>query len=378
MDDSIVTVTVNFWDPITLEYHGTHELTRYGEYLIGGDEPTAGGNQLVQAYAYDANGKIRAVAEATGIISTTSDSVVLTAKPVRLMGGNVQKTGQSISGTPVIVKTSEIGISCEYATGMTCDGLNIYVSRSLVNVGDVNQIVRQVISSKVVAPFVGGGVGVDEDNGAQSIWYNEGELAGLTTDGRYLYVGNSLGWINRISFSAFSKRLGDIPPCSNWFYVAELSLSTDGAYLYIEMDKLHRLDLTSLQLSHLDPVDWAWKSTTPTASYIGKWGILAPPTTDGARLFWVDGNTGNQNSILCGGGGYTSWQAYAPSSFIGETTDGTILYRFGYTSGEPGARFTSIGIEAISGTGTILSNVSGNYSSQLIATDGVTLFGYAE
>lgn len=362
-DAEIATVAVYLWDPVTLAFHGTATLNRFADEFIGGIEPTTLGSQLVQAYAYDMYGKIKAVAEATGTISSESDSIALTAKPVRLMGGNVQKTGGSIGLTPVVVKAGDVGIDCYNGNGMACDGLNLYIVD-----GDNSLVKRRVISSKAVALFAGAGAGSDEDKPGQSPAFEMAGIQGITTDGSRLYLalGNRMG-IERLEFSGSCKKLFTFPYDAAYpnDRVNPIWLTTDGAYLYVADNRMHRLDLASLEASHLDSSDWSWKAHCPAEKFV--FGGL---TTNGSSLFWS--HSGEYSMSAVGGDGSL---LAAIGDFGGAITDGSNLYMFNDIVGD-GSISGARKIDCATGATTALGNAAGNYA-HLIATDGDSLFVFA-
>jgi hypothetical protein len=368
-DSAIMSVTVNLWDPVTLAFHGTFELSRCGDFFKGGGEPIELGPQLIQAYAYDAAGKIRGVAEESKGITKVDDYVQIINKSARLMGGNVQKTGASIGNTPVIVKSGEVGIDCINAMGMTCDGLNLYVGDSVNNL-----IKRQVISSKAVVLFAGAGAGSDEDNPGNSPSYDGNDVWGLTTDGKCLYVGLRAAYqIARLSFTASSRVLVTLPEDEENFANRPrlLQIVTDGTYLYGHTSRIHRLDLNNLVLTHLDPADWTWKSTNPGGTWVG-YGL----TMNDTNLFWNDYNTGDIRSMPLGGVSSTTFADIGIGINCGATTDGSSLYYFVPRQAEP-TMSDFYKVDSTTGAKTSLGSAAGNYA-YLIATDGIFLFGYAD
>jgi hypothetical protein len=374
-DSSIATVTVNLWDPTSLAFHGSATLTRRDYGFVGGAELNAIGTQLVQAYAYDSQGRIKAVAETTtGLSDPTVDKITLTAQGARLMGGSVQKTGQSLDETPVAISCGVLGVSGNYADGIACDGLNLYVS------DQENYIQRQVISSKAIAVFAGAGSGTDEDHPGQSADMTFQDLSGLTTDGRYIYaVVKSDYRIYRFSYAASTKMLlefngSDLSGSPEW-------ITTDGGYLYVADTCLHRVDLANLAIRHLDPADWTWKAGSSGGNYISQ-GL----TTDGVKLFWTNleyynyDQTAFAYSMDLGGGNEartlpmikqgsnTAWW----NDTGGLTTDGTSLYWFL----GPACRTNSLNkIDIATGVvSTITILTSGTVNYRHIATDGRSLF----
>jgi hypothetical protein len=373
-DSEIMTVTVNLWDPGTLAFHGTFEFTRCGSFFKGGGEPTTLGPQLIQAYAYDAEGKIRGVAEATESIVNFSDQVTMIIQPAHLMGGNVQKTGGSISETPVLISRDEIGIdNTEYTGvyGMACDGLNLYF---IDNVGGL--VRRQVISSKAVAVFAGGGAGFDESNPGQSPTFPAGDIYGLTTDGKHLYVGSQMSMsIYRLSYAASTKTLinfsGDPSQMYSWL------VATDGDYLYIGDLQLHRLDLKTLVLSHLNPTDWSW-STTWNPAYGSELYVWHGIMTNGEKIFWRTYPDSFIKSMSINGGDAAVLQD--STSFEGMmTTDGLYIYLCSPRK-LPDGTYEQYGevsyiykIHSVTGTSTVIGTVSGLFA-HTITTDGLSLF----
>lgn len=377
-DSDIMTVTVNMWDPATLAFHGTFEFTRNGSFFKGGGEPTTLGPQLIQAYAYDAEGKIRGVAEATETIDEITDRVTMIIQPARLMGGNVQKTGGSIGDTPVYITNMENGIDPMYVGGTTCDGLNLYLTYlESYNPGEM-QVIRIVLSSRVKATFIGRGVGEDEDNPGNSpvFDFNKGPL---TCDGTYIYLADNAdpeygNRINRISLTASRKKLD--AQCDyridsvTWLYVSPIAMTTDGTYLYVADTRIHRIELSTNQVSRFDPSTWSWTQTLVTDEYTDG-GI----TTDGETLYWSGPNNAGADGKIyttpIGGGSRTILSSPAEHRLIGLLTDGDALYQLliidWVGSGVYSRLSTSTGAE------THLANITYSYDANL-ASDGLSMF----
>jgi hypothetical protein len=379
-DAAIATVVVNLWDPTTLEFHGTATLTKYGKYFGGGVEPTAKGTQLVQAYAYDADGKIRAVSEATKTISSVSDSVALTAQSARLMGGNVQKTGGPATKDLAPILATKMNSDYTCILGAVCDGLNLYISDAK------NQcITRRVISSGIVARFAGNGTGADEDNPGSSPNFRFSLLnsGGIATDGRQLYFGGEnddgeSGWneISRITLTASSKVIHKFLYPS--LYLVPAFLTVEGEYLYATSMHAYRMNLKTYQVQSLNPDTGSWSDTAPTGA-----NVLGGITSDGVRLYWKTFTSGMANCTLCSiplAGGAVLQHAEYEGNVEAVITDGTSLFYSLYVPEEANPDVSDFCLQIMTiATGEKTPPVlAGNRASCALTTDGTSIFYFPE
>jgi hypothetical protein len=368
-DSEIMTVTVNLWEPDTLAFHGTFEFTRCGSFFKGGGEPTTLGPQLIQAYAYDAEGKIRGVAEATETIDEITDKVTMIIQPARLIGGNVQKTGVTGIKSLYQIPGDEVGIDYRLVTGMACDGLNVYIAES-VNFS----IRRRVISSGLTVTFAGNGAGRDEDNpGYAPVYHFEiANAGGLTTDGKQLFLADlDSDWnalIVSISYTASShKYVQTLAP----YYILPAHLTVEGNYLYVGDWTLYRIEMSNLAIEPLNHETGIW-GVSSGGDY-NRGGI----TSDGMNMYWQQRLQTNADGTVCsmplGGGSITQHSTLEQLGGGGDIiTDGIYLY-YAYYNQLVGNLYQTMNIAT--GEKSSFTNLgNGINSSTQLTTDGESVF----
>jgi hypothetical protein len=321
-DQSIASVSVNAWDRYTYAYRGSCELVKGQGKWVGGLNPNATGYIIFQAYAYDAQGRIVAVGGMDIDIQSMTSTLTIAARGARLMGGNVQLTGATMSATPFNLNRGSIGIEVSYVGGIVCDGLNLYITDT-----QNKRIMRLPYPSGASpAVFAGAGTGADEDNPGQSLVFKSPR--DMTTDGKQLFINDGLRVV-RVSLKASAKVLaGGLASGTADGIGTEARFSSngpitsDGAFVYLRDGlRIRRIALADSRVTTLDPADWSWKSDPPSADH-AFYGI----TTDGTKLYWCsNADSYHRYSMPLAGSEAPLISGY-PSGNM--TTDGGYFYQW--------------------------------------------------
>jgi sugar lactone lactonase YvrE len=380
-DPSVSSVAIYAFDAGTGLSAGSGTLASTGGAWSGPVTVTKTGQVLFQSYAYSSTGGLLYVGEKSQSISGSDDHVVIDVTGVKLLGGTIQKKGQTLSTTPNSLAPSAHGVT--YPTGITSDGLNLYVA-SWQNPVVISKI---VISSGVTTTTSRSATGwVAQGTGTAALT----GPAGITTDGTNLYVAE---WgANRITkvviatadLSVFAGDPGTSPGSGSTDGTGTAArfnqpwdVTTDGSYLYVAdsgNSTLRRIAISTTEVTTLASGGFVANPASATA-----FGSPGGVTTDGTSLYYSDDTSqtivkvGIASSLVTTfAGSGTAAEADGQgtgASFnnpSGMSTDGTSLFVADYSGNT--VRQVALSSADVTTVGTGISKAF------FIATDGASLY----
>lgn len=317
-----------------------------------------------------ANGQVTALSGGSTSITATDGTVTATVLlSIVPVGGTVQGAPLPVvTGSPATLAgspgtsgtTNAVGAAARFNTpvGLTTDGKTLYVADS------VNNLIRAVdIASASVSTLAGSGQQASSDGiGTAATFYHP---ESITCDGNYLYVAESQsGKIRRID-----KLSGAVTTLvTSTGLTKPTGITTDGTYLYVSDSVDHVIRRVVIATGTVSIVAGT-VGVSGSINAVGSAATFNQPvgiTSDGISLFVNDFGSGLVRRIVLASGAVSTLASGLTTPATGITTDGTSLYVADY--GNVIRRIT-ISTGAIS----ILAS-AGLAHPEGLTSDGINLF----